>query len=102
MTRHHAEPKTFEEKVSAHLHEAKSQIEAIEESAKGKLAQADVDAINSLKTARHEIDKKSQQLKTAGEPDAARIKAEIDADMTKFKASLEQFGTKLKSRAATK
>jgi len=102
LTTHHAKPKTFEEKVSAHLDETKSQIEAIEESAQGKLAQADADAIKSLRTARHEIDKKSQELRTAGKVDAARIKAEIEADMAKFKASLEQFGTKLKSRVATK
>ena len=102
MSRHHAEPKTFEEKVSAHLHEAKSQIEAIEASAKGKLAQADVDAINSLKTQRQEIDKKSQHLKTSGEAKAAQIKAEIEADIAKFNAAVEQFGAKLKSKSATK
>jgi hypothetical protein len=102
LTKHHAKPKSFEETVSALLDETKSQIEAIEESTKGKLAQADADAIKSLRTTRHQIDKKSQELRTAGEADAARIKAEIEADMAKFKASLEQFGTKLKSRAATK
>lgn len=77
ISRHHAEPKTFAEKVSAQLHEAKSQIEAIEASTKGKLAQAEVDAVKSLKTTRHEIEKKSQQLRTAGEAEAAQIKAEI-------------------------
>lgn len=102
MSRHHAETKTFEEKVSTHLHEAKSQIEAIEASAKGKLAQAEVDAINSLKKQRQEIDKKSQHLRTSAETNAAQIKAEIEADIAKFNAAVEQFGSKLKSKSASK
>ena len=102
MSKHQAEPKTFEEKVSAQLHEANSQIEAIEARAKGKLAQAEVNAINGLKTMRREIDKKSQDLKTSGEAKAAQIKAEIEADLAKFKASLEQFSTKVKSHSAAK
>jgi hypothetical protein len=102
VSRHHAEPKTFEEKVSAQLHEAKSQIESIEASAKGKLAQAEVDAISSLKTTRHEIDKKSQELKTAGEAKAAQIRAEIEADLAKFNAAVEHFASKLKSKSAAK
>lgn len=102
MSRHHAEPKTFEEKVSAHLHEAKSQIEAIEAGTKGELAQAEVDAIKSLKKQRQEIEKKSRDLKTSGEEKAAQIKAEIEADIAKFNATVEQFGAKLKSKSATK
>ena len=102
MSRHHVEPKTFEEKVSSHLHEAKSQIEAIEASAKGELAQAEVDAVKSLKKQRHEIEKKSQDLKTSGDGKAAQIKAEIEADIAKFNAAVEQFGAKLKSKSATK
>jgi hypothetical protein len=102
VSRQHGEPKTFEEKVSAHLHEAKSQIEAIEASAKGELAQAEVDAIKSLKKQRQEIEKKSQDLKTSGGAKAAQITAEIEADIAKFNAAVEQFGAKLKSKSATK
>jgi uncharacterized protein involved in exopolysaccharide biosynthesis len=66
------------------------------------LAQAEIDAINSLKAKRQEIDKKRQDLKTSGEAKAAQIKAEIEADLAKFKASLDQFGTKVKSQVATR
>jgi len=102
VSKHHAEPKTFAEKVSAQLHDAKSQIEAIEAGAKGKLPQAEVEAINGLKTMRREIDKKSQDLKTSGEEKAAQVQAEIESDLAKLKTSLEQFRTKVKSQAATK
>lgn len=102
MAEQSAEIKAFEEKVSAQLQEAKSKIDGIEAQAKGKLAQAEIDAINSFKVKRQEIDKKRQDLKTSGEGKAAQIKAEIEADMAKFKASLDQFGTKVKSQVATK
>jgi hypothetical protein len=42
--------KAHDEKISAQLQEAKSQIEQIEARAKGKMTQAEIDAINGLKT----------------------------------------------------
>ncbi len=99
---HQAGPKTFGEKVSAQLHEAKSQIDAIEASAKGTLADAEVNTINTLKTMREEIEKKSQELKTSGEARAAQLKTEIEAELAKFKASLGQVGAKSKSHSAAK
>jgi hypothetical protein len=94
--------KAFEEKLSAQLQEAKSQIDGIEARAKGKMAQAEIDAINGLKTQRQEIEKKRQDLKTSGEAKAAQLKSEIETDMAKFKTSLDQLGTKVKSQVATK
>jgi len=94
--------KAFEDKISAQLQEAKSQIDGIGAHAKGKLAQVEIDAINSLKVKRQEIDKKRQELKTSSDAKATQIKAEIEADMAKFKASLDQFGAKVKSQSATK
>jgi len=94
--------KAFEEKVSAQLQEAKSKIDDIEAQAKGKMAQAEIDSINSLKVKRQEIEKKRQDLKTSGEAKATQIKAEIEAEMAKFKASLDQFGAKVKSQAASR
>ena len=92
--------KAFEEKVSAQLQDAKSQIESIEARAKGTMAQAQVDAVNRLKIARKEIDKRRQELKTSGEANAAQIKAGIEADIAKLGAELEHFGAKLQGQAA--
>ena len=61
----------FADKIHAQLQEAQSQLEKFEAVAKGKMAQAEVDALNHLKTRRQEIDKKRQELKTAA---AARPK----------------------------
>ena len=96
------EIKQYEEKVSAQLQQAKSQLEQFEARAREKKAQAEIEAINALKTMRQEIDKKSRNLKTSGGAKAAQLKEEIETDMAKLKASLEEFGTKVKSHAATK
>jgi ribosome-associated translation inhibitor RaiA len=94
--------KAFEEKVSAQLQEAKSQIEAMEARAKGTMTQAEIDAINGFKQKRQEIDKKRQDLKISSEAKAAQLRTEIDAEIAKLKTSLEHFSTKVKSRAAAK
>jgi formate hydrogenlyase transcriptional activator len=87
--------KAFEEKVSAQLQEAKAKIDEIEAQVKGKLAQAEIDAIKFFKTTRQEIDKKRQDLRASSETRAAQLKAEIEADVAKLKTSLEQFSTKV-------
>lgn len=102
MNEQSAQIKAFEEKVSAQLQEAKTQIEGIEARAKGTMAQAEIDALNGIKTKRQEIDKKRQDLKTSGEAKAAQLRAEIEADVAKLKVSLDQFGAKVKSQSATK
>jgi hypothetical protein len=100
MSEHLDEIRAYAEKLGAQLQEAKSQIQTIEAHHKGKVAQAEID---DLKTKSHEIDKKHRHLKTVGEvAKAAVIKTEIEADLAKLKASLEQFNTKVKSQAATK
>jgi hypothetical protein len=93
--------KAFEEKVNAQLQEAKAKIDEIEAHAKGKLAQAEIEAIKTFNVRRQEIEKKRQDLKTVGEAKAAQVRAEIESDIAKLKASLDQFSAKVKSQAAT-
>ena len=101
MAQQTAEMKAFEEKVSAQLQEAKAKIDEIEAQVKGKLAQAEIDAIKFFKTTRQEIDKKRQDLRTSSETRAAQLKSEIEADVAKLKTSLEQFSTKVKSQGTS-
>jgi len=97
-----AEVKAYQEKVDAQLHEAKALLDGIQAHAKGKLAQSEIDAISRLKTKHQEIEKKVHHgLKTAGEVAvAAKVKSDIDAEIAKFKASLDQLATKVKSQPA--
>jgi hypothetical protein len=94
-----AEAKAHEEKISAQLHEAKALIEEFEAHARKNKAQAEIDKINALKTKRQEVEKKLHQLLKVGVGAKAveQIKADIDAELGKFKASLEEFGTKHKN-----
>jgi hypothetical protein len=96
------EIKAYRAKVNAQLQEAKAVLSGFEARAKRKLAQAEIDTITRLKAKNQEIDKKvHQDLKVTTEVTlTAKIKSEIDAEMAKFKASLDQLNAKLKSQPA--
>ena len=97
-----AEIKAYQEKINAQLQEAKAVLNGVEAHAKGKLAQSEIDTIARLKAKNQEIEKKvHQDLKVAGEVTvAAKIKSNIDAEMTKFKTSVHQLSAKVKSQSA--
>jgi len=98
-----AEVKAYQEKIGAQLQEAKAVLNGFEAHAKGKLAQSEIDTITRLKAKNQEIEKKvHHDLKAAGEVAvAAKIKSEVDAEMTKFKASLDQLSSRIESQPAT-
>lgn len=87
-----AEIKAHEKKISAQFDEAKALLEEVEAHAKKNKAQAEIDKINGLKTKKQEIEKRWQHhLKTAAEAALAlKTKADIEADLTKLKSSLEE------------
>ena len=97
-----AEIKAYQEKINAQLQETKAVLNGLEAHAKGKLAQSEIDAIARLKAKHQEIEKKvNQDLKTAGEVTvAAKIKSDLDAEVSKFKSSLDQLSAKVKSQSA--
>jgi hypothetical protein len=97
-----AEIKAYQEKINAQLQEAKAVLKGFEAHAKGKLAQSEIDTIARLKAKNQEIEKKvHQDLKTTGEVAvAAKIKSDIDTEMTKFKASVDLLSAKVKSQSA--
>ena len=94
--------KAYEEKINAELQQAKAQLAEFEARAKSKMAQAEIDSINYLKTKHQQIDKKRQELKTVGDAKIEQVKAEIDAEVAKFKTSLAELATKLKAEPRAK
>jgi len=94
--------KTYEEKVKAQLQGAKARLEQFEAKASEKGAQAETAAINSLKTAKQNIDRKLQDLKTTHSSNVARAKADIDADVVTIKASIDELAAKAKTGSAKK
>ena len=97
-----AEIKAYQAKIGAQLNEAKALLNGFEAHAKGKLAQSELDSISRLKAKHQEIDKKvHQDLKTTSEVAvASKVKSDIDAEVAKFRASLDQLAAKVKSQPA--
>jgi hypothetical protein len=54
-----------------------------------------------MRTSHHNIEKKREQLKTAGEALATKTKADIDAELAKLKGLSEQLAARIKTRSAT-
>lgn len=94
--------KAYEEKITAQVQEAKARLEQVEARAKEQRARAEIDAIGKLKTAKQNIDRKLQDLKTTHETHVARAKADIDAEVARFKTAVEELGAKLKTHPTTK
>jgi hypothetical protein len=84
----------YEEKIAAQIHAANARIDEFESKAKPKRAEAEVAAINGLKTARQNIERMLVDLKTTRDAQAVRAKADIDKAIVAFQASLEDFRRK--------
>lgn len=92
--------KAYEEKINAQLQQTKAQLGEFEASARGKMAQTEIDTINQLKTRHQEIERKRQELKTAAGQKIDQVKAEIDAGLAKLKTSLSDLATRLRAKAS--
>jgi multidrug resistance efflux pump len=88
--------KAYEEKVRAQVQEAKAKLEQVEAKAKEQKADIEITAINRLKTTKQDIDRKLQGLKTTQDEHLAHARADIDADVSKFKASVDTLSGKLR------
>lgn len=93
------EAEAYEKKVSSQLDEAKAVLEGLEAKAKGKVAQAEIDAIKQLRTRREELHRQVRHdLKTVAEVKAMeQIRTRTDADVAKFKTAVDQLASKIKS-----
>ena len=94
--------KAYENKIAAQVQEAKARLDQFEAKAKEKSAQAEISAIHGLKTAKQNIDRRLQDLKTTSSVYAAQAKAGIDADVAAFKASVDELAGKFKTDPARK
>lgn len=84
--------KTFEEKIAAQMQEAEGRLEQFEAQAKAKRVQAEIAAVDALKTARQNIERKLRDLKTTNDAQIVRAKADIDAAAAALKTSLDEIG----------
>lgn len=94
--------KAYEEKITAQVQEAKAKLDEFEARAKEQKAQGEIDVIGKLKTAKQNIDRKVQELKTTHETHVARAKADVETEVARFKTAVDELGAKLKVHATTK
>ena len=84
----------YEDRIAAQIHAANARIDEFETSAKPRRAQAEMTAINGLKAARQNIERMLALLEETRDAQIARGKADIDAAIVTFQASLEDFRRK--------
>jgi hypothetical protein len=84
----------FEDKIVAQMQDAEARIQQFEATAREKRLQAEIAAVNRLKTARQNIARKLADLATTQDAQIARAKADIDAAAVALKTSLDEFGRK--------
>lgn len=92
----------YEDKIAAQIRAANTRIDEFEAKAKPKRAQAEVAAIDGLKAARQKIERMLADLKTTGDAQAVRAKADIDKAIVTFQASLEDFRRKFTATSEKK
>ena len=92
----------YEDKIAAQIHAANTRIDEFEASAKPRRAQAEIAAINGLKAVRQDIERMVVDLKTTRDVQAARAKADIDAAIVAFQASLEDYRRKFTAQSEKK
>ena len=77
----------FHEKVKGQVDQAKAKLDQVQTNAKEKRTEAETAAIAKLNTAKQEIDRKLQDIKTTHQTHVSHAKTEINADVAKFKGS---------------
>src|SRR5262245_24172795 len=80
----------YQDKVAAQLRDAKATLDVYEAKARAAGSRAHAQAISSLKTAKTNIDQRLKDLKAASAQTTSRAKADIDADVATFKASIDR------------
>jgi hypothetical protein len=92
----------YEEKIAAQIHAANARIDEFEAKSKPARAQAEVAAINGLKEVRQKIERMMVDLKTSGDAQATRARADIDAAIVALQGGLEEFRRKFTTPADKK
>ena len=83
-------------KVRGQVQDGKAKLDQLEAKAKDKRAQTETDAIARLQTAKQNLDQKIQDLKSTSQVHVARAKADIDADVAAFKASVDEIASRVR------
>jgi len=87
----------YEKRIVAQIEDAEARIAKFEERAKEYRLKAEISAIDGLKVARENLEKKVAALSTTSQANVVRAKTDIDTAAASLKASLDQCASKLAS-----
>ena len=94
--------KAYEDRIAAQLREAKARLDQLEARVRAKSDEAQMAAVESLNTARNNIDRMLHDLKTTHESHAARAKADIDSAVAAFRTSVDELKHRIGSASEKK
>ncbi len=94
-----ADLKRYHEAIDSHLQQVKAQLELFEARAREKSAEAEIEAIKTLRATKQQLEAKQKELQAAVGPTAEKIKAEIDAGVVSLKGSVDRLAAKLKGHS---
>jgi hypothetical protein len=87
----------YVDKIAAEIHTANKRIDEFELKSKTKRAQAEITAIEGLRTAGQNIKSMLVSLKTKGDAETVRAKADIDAALVALQGSIEDLRRKFRT-----
>jgi hypothetical protein len=86
------------DKVESQIHTFDAQMATLKAKAESTKADAEIDAIASLATAKRTLDQKVGELKSAGETAFQQLKADVEVRVAEFDKSLQALASKISSR----
>jgi len=92
----------FEKRIRAEIKEAEARIEKFEAKTKERRLEAETTAVNTLKSARQNLEQKLKELATTQEARVARAKTDIDAAAVGLKTALDDLGRRLSTLSERK
>ena len=89
--------KAVYDKVESQIHTFEAQLATVKAKAESAKADAELNAIAKLATAKLTLDQKVRELKTAGEAAFQQAKAEVEARIAEFEKSLKAIESRIKA-----
>jgi len=90
--------KAVYDKVESQIHTFNAQMATLKAKAESTRADAEIDAIANLATAKRTLDQKVGELKSAGEAAFQQVKADVEVRVAEFDKSLQALASKINSR----
>jgi multidrug resistance efflux pump len=89
--------KAVSDKVESQVHTFEAQLATLKAKAETAKANAELKAIANLATTKVALDQKVAELRTAGEAAYQQAKADVEARIAEFQASIKNIESKIKA-----